>query len=129
MTSALAQADPFAIALWTLIVCGFVFLVYLTIALGRFLHALDDIRTKAEVLAAEMSAAARALREHLAERAPAAKPAATLPPPIGAPPAPAHPEAPAGPPMPPTPQAAPTATAPIQPELLVPPSAETERVP
>jgi hypothetical protein len=75
---ALSALDPFAIALWTLVLCGIIFMIYLTLALGRFLRAVDDVRQRFDLLAEQLGGAARSAEAALGAKAPASEP---LPPP------------------------------------------------
>lgn len=110
MPAALQAVDPFAVALWTLVVCAFLFMLYLTLALGRFLRGIDDLRDRLHELSTEVCATSRSLRTAIEdgrigsppETPPSPKPGPKPPPP----PASAAPEAkPApGPPPPPNPE-------------------------
>jgi hypothetical protein len=109
--AAMGAADPFAIALWTLIACAFVFLVYLTIALGRFLRGVEDIRTQVSVLSQELASTARVVRDTLlSQSALGPPPQPRLPHPSGSPapsgPLPAPPLVPVPAPSPQPPPAA-----------------------
>lgn len=131
MGAAMGAADPFAIALWTLIACAFVFLVYLTIALGRFLRGVEDIRTQVSVLSQELASTARVVRDTVLSQSavgpppqprllhPSTSPAPSgplpAPPPVPAP-APSPPPSPQPPPAsfaPPVPAPAPEAPHPV----------------
>lgn len=68
MTSALAAADPFTIALWTLVLCSLVFLVYLTLALGRLIRGIEDLRTHLGTVSHELCLTAQVARRVLLER-------------------------------------------------------------
>jgi hypothetical protein len=109
--TALAAADPFAIALWTLIACALIALVYATLALGRFLRSVDEIRAQVNTLSGELASTARVIREAMLAQSGgttlAPRPVASTPPP----PEPAAPRLPAAP-VPPVPAAAPAPEAP-----------------
>ncbi len=67
MLSAFRSLDPFSVALWTLVACAFVFMLYVTLALGRFIKGVDDLRQRSEELTSELCSAAKAFREALAD--------------------------------------------------------------
>lgn len=80
MLSAFQALDPFAVALWTLVACAFIFMLYVTLALGRFLKGIEDLRQRFDELSLEVCSTARSLREalddgRLGSGAPVAKPA------------------------------------------------------
>ncbi|MBD3176963.1 MAG: hypothetical protein GF320_17450 [Armatimonadia bacterium] len=112
MPAALQAVDPFAVALWTLVVCAFLFMLYLTLALGRFLRGIDDLRDRLHELSTEVCATSRSLRTAIEdgrigsppETPPSPKPGPKPPPPPppGSP-APEGKPAP-GPPPPPNPE-------------------------
>jgi len=96
---ALSALDPFAIALWTLVLSGIIFMIYLTLALGRFLRAVEQVRQRFELLAEQLGVAARSAEAALGVKAPppavAAPVADPLPPPPAARPVMPPPSAPA----------------------------------
>ena len=103
MPSALGALDPFAIALWTLVLCGCLFMVYATLAVGRFLRGVEDVRSQFELLTAEVAEVARVAR-HLVGQASHAEAPTVTPEPAGEGAAPAEPAAPAeAPPVQPPP--------------------------
>jgi hypothetical protein len=77
--SAFQTLDPFAVALWTLVACAFLFMLYVTLALGRFLRGIEDLRQRFDELSSEVCSTARALREALEDGRLDSGPAAAKP--------------------------------------------------
>jgi hypothetical protein len=108
--------DPFAIALWTLVLCGVLLMVYVTLAVGRFLRGVEDVRSQFELLTAEVAEVAR-VAKYLVRQAQPEEDVAAVP---------ATPVAP----EPASPEPAPTVTEPASPPPPVePPSFLTSQPP